>query len=338
MRQFLVVDHSANERAGARISAIWLHGGERRRLNDKSIDRYWRCNHYKGATVLKIKGGSGGTTSYALRYLKNKHNVIIKKDKAVLPNSTARSSLFTLIIDLASSIVAGIVTKGYKALISILDTDRFRKALVMFFVIYNITFHVVESPYYYKLLLAYSAGALKPFLVHASNILKRWILEEFKKKKLKIRNELVITKSRIHISFDLWILPNSLALVGIVAYYLNKELNARSYLIGLRRVRGAYNSKNMAEAIILVLKEMDIINKLRFFIGDNAGNNDTYIRAILRELRLDIKEPDSRRVRCLGYIINLSAKAFLFGNDSDAFKLITNNTRKIGELNALRVV
>jgi hypothetical protein len=173
VRQFLVVDHSANERAGARISTIWLYGGERRRLDDKSIDRYWRCNHCKGAIVFKIKSGLGGTTSYILRHLKNKHNVIIKENKAALSNSIARSSIFTLIIHLASSTVADIVIKGYKALILTLDTDRFRKALIMFFVIYNIAFHVVESPYYYKLLLAYSAGVFKPFLIYASNTLKR---------------------------------------------------------------------------------------------------------------------------------------------------------------------
>jgi hypothetical protein len=41
-------------------------------------------------------------------------------------------------------------------------------------------------------------------------------------------------------------------------------------------------------------------------------------------------------VRYLGYIINLAAKAFLFGEDIDAFELTTNNARERGHLEVLR--
>jgi hypothetical protein len=79
---------------------------------------------------------------------------------------------------------------------------------------------------------------------------------------------------------------------------------------------------------------MGIISRLGFFIADNAGNNDTCIRAICQ--LLDIKNPKTRRVRCLGHIINLAAKAFLFSEDVDAFKLTTNNARERGHLEVLR--
>jgi hypothetical protein len=41
-------------------------------------------------------------------------------------------------------------------------------------------------------------------------------------------------------------------------------------------------------------------------------------------------------VRCLGHIINLAAKAFLFGKDADAFEDGTDTARKNGHLEALR--
>ena len=40
-QQFLIVNHTANQRNGAEVSKIWQHGGERRRIDDGSIDRYW---------------------------------------------------------------------------------------------------------------------------------------------------------------------------------------------------------------------------------------------------------------------------------------------------------
>ena len=64
LRTFLIVDHTANLRKNSKISAIWHHGGERRRLDDNSMTRYWRCHHCIGsATVLKIDGNGGQTTT-----------------------------------------------------------------------------------------------------------------------------------------------------------------------------------------------------------------------------------------------------------------------------------
>jgi hypothetical protein len=88
--------------------------------------------------------------------------------------------------------------------------------------------------------------------------------------------------------------------------------------------------------MILILQEMDIVFRLRYFIGDNYNANATYLRTIYRRLRLNIKDPDSRRVRYLGYILNLTAKAFLFGKNADVFKNVTNSTREKGYIIELR--
>ena len=53
-------------------------------------------------------------------------------------------------------------------------------------------------------------------------------------------------------------------------------------------------------------------------MGDNAGNVNTTIKALVRDL-LPYKTY-SRRSRYLGYIINLAVKAFLLGSDYEAFK------------------
>jgi hypothetical protein len=81
---------------------------------------------------------------------------------------------------------------------------------------------------------------------------------------------------------------------------------------------------------------MDVVDRLGFFIGDNTSVNDTAIRVILGQLRPDIKEPDSRRVRCLGHIINLAAKAFLFGKDADAFEEESRTKKVLIKLELVR--
>jgi hypothetical protein len=108
--------------------------------------------------------------------------------------------------------------------------------------------------------------------------------------------------------------------VDIVFHFLNKDLKVRSLLAGIKRVKEAHSDENIAKAVIPIIKTIISVKRLRFFIRDNASTNDTIIRVILIYLRSDIKDSDFRRVRCLSYIINLTAKASLFGKDADAFK------------------
>jgi hypothetical protein len=90
MREFLIVDHSANLRKNSKISVIWHHGDERRRLDDKSMGKYWRCAYCTGKpTVLKVDGGNEGQATYALTHLKNKHRIDCTIDEDTIPSSIA---------------------------------------------------------------------------------------------------------------------------------------------------------------------------------------------------------------------------------------------------------
>ena len=58
-------------------------------------------------------------------------------------------------------------------------------------------------------------------------------------------------------------------------------------------------------------------NNLGFFVLDNATNNDTTLVELSKSLNFDPKE---RRLCCIGYIINLIAEQYLFGQDSKSFE------------------
>jgi hypothetical protein len=98
---------------------------------------------------------------------------------------------------------------------------------------------------------------------------------------VRVKGELTLLKFIIHINFDLWSSPNSLGLIIVIAHFLNKDLKNRSLLTGIRRVKGSYNGENIAKAIILILIEIRIVNKLSFFITDNATTNNVIINLIL---------------------------------------------------------
>jgi hypothetical protein len=106
----------------------------------------------------------------------------------------------------------------------------------------------------------------------------------------------------------------------MITHFLNKNFKNQSPLIGIRRVKSSYNKKNITEAIIPVLMEINIISKLRYFTTNNHCVNDVTIKFILKHLRLNITYLRKRRVRYLDYIINFAVKAFLFNKDKDFFK------------------
>jgi hypothetical protein len=66
-------------------------------------------------------------------------------------------------------------------------------------------------------------------------------------------------------------------LCSVIAYYLTADLQSRAILISLKRVKGAYTSKNIAKAILQVINEFGIADKVGYFQADNIENNDTCV-------------------------------------------------------------
>jgi len=90
-------------------------------------------------------------------------------------------------------------------------------------------------------------------------------------------------------------------------------------LLGLYRLKGPYSGENITEAIIAVIKTYKIIDKIGYFVLNNAGLNNTCVSAIIKRLNIkDIKE--HRCLCCLGYVLNLLVKVMLFSKNPKVFK------------------
>jgi hypothetical protein len=92
----------------------------------------------------------------------------------------------------------------------------------------------------------------------------------------------------------------------------------------MRKIQSAHSGENIAKIMISVLEKFDVVPRFGYYIKDNHGANDICLRVICRKLRLNIKNPNNRRVKCLKHILNFTAKAFFFEIDVDSFKEKTN--------------
>lgn len=91
----------------------------------------------------------------------------------------------------------------------------------------------------------------------------------------------------------------------------------RTVLLSLPRQKGKHYGHNISETVAEVVREFDIGDKLGYIVTDNASNNTTCLQFLSEEFGFVGPE---HHVRCAGYVLNLVAKAVLFGSDVDAFE------------------
>ena len=145
------------------------------------------------------------------------------------------------------------------------------------------------------------------------------IIKYFETTKATLMEHLSLARSRIHLSHDLWTSPNHIALVGVFGHYMSSGYRVETTLLGLRRLKGPHSGENIAESIVAVVKAYEITDRVGYFVLDNAGSNDTCVSATIEQIGIrDTKE--HRRLRCLGHVLNLSAKAILFGDNPEVFE------------------
>lgn len=124
---------------------------------------------------------------------------------------------------------------------------------------------------------------------------------------------------------------NNTAYVDVICHFIDIKNQLRTLLLAVRHIRGDHGGKNQARSILPILEEYSLKEKLGYFITDNASSNDTCVTEIIETLQPDL-DAHGRRLRCMGHIINLITKAFLFGNKSETFEVYIAVAEGINDL------
>jgi hypothetical protein len=84
------------------------------------------------------------------------------------------------------------------------------------------------------------------------------------------------------ISCDLWTSSNSLAILGIIAHFIDEEGKLQHCTLALKDILGEHTGESLTNAVLEVLDEWAFVSKLGSLTIDNAPNNDTMMRALPR--------------------------------------------------------
>ena len=311
--QYTVRERSAAKRGAGKQSWIWKYGSE---LSSTHRHPSWLCHSCWDRGIVSVT--SAANTTRAIRHLSEYHRISNDREPEIGSSSSTVSVLDQQRQDAS-------LRRPNQLTIS-----AFLYALIQWIVIAHIALSCVEQQAFQSLIELLNPVVFE-YLYTAGNSIRKLILQEHQRRRKIVCEALQQSPSKIHLSFDLWTSPNSLALCGVIAHFLTTDLKSKSLLIGLKRVRGCHSGENIAESILQIIKEYQFAPKLGYFQADNAGDNDTCVQAVFRALSPEI-DPEHRRLRCWGHVINLAAKAFLSGTDLDAFELDNSDSEeeKIG--------
>ncbi|KAL9561212.1 hypothetical protein ACKAV7_014694 [Fusarium commune] len=130
------------------------------------------------------------------------------------------------------------------------------------------------------------------------------------------------SSQRLALALTCGLLQTGTLFLGLHAHYLDASYQVQSRLLALRRVWGAHSGDNQATTIYDIFGEYGIRDRIGAGVCDNVSSNDTCLASLYRQLSPAMAEEDIRnnRTRCFGHIVNLAARAFLWGEDPDSFE------------------
>ena len=196
------------------------------------------------------------------------------------------------------------------------DRKYFQRLLIEWIVDTNQSFTVAEHERL-RAIFEYLNPAVRVTGAHISDTTVRALIKsEFENHKICVIETLQKSPGLIHVAFDGWRASNRHSLNGVACFFRDENGKPHKIVLGLPET-SRHTGTNIAKEVLEIFEVFGIKDKIGYFTLDNASNNDSALDTIGQELGFDGAR---RRGRCFGHIVNLSAKALLFGNDTDAFE------------------
>ena len=99
--------------------------------------------------------------------------------------------------------------------------NPFQEALIAFIVICQMAFNLVTNDVFFEFLHTIYPS-ISEILPSSGNTIRGWIIDAFEARKEKVKQALEKSCSLIHFSFDLWTSPNHMALLGVIAHFIDE--------------------------------------------------------------------------------------------------------------------
>jgi len=281
--------------------STWVHARQAHENEDPTLKYCKYCTVNPYATTV--------TTNFR-RHLQSKHDTVVTCEPNVVQTATHQQ-----LRDLYSRVEGSgntneIDTLAFK---KHLNQEVIDEALVSLIVVGNLSFRFSKLPQFHTFCQTLNPES-KDYITTSHSQIPKKIDRCFQTHKDLLRKKLQSAISSIHLSLDVWTSPNRLLLLGMCAHFTDRDQETRSKAMLALRPIANHSGETQRDALLPVLEDYGIIQKLGSIVSDNATTNDTLCRKVEERLLEDGVQWNSAhyRLRCTGHIINLAVQAFLF--------------------------
>jgi len=166
------------------------------------------------------------------------------------------------------------------------NRDVFKDLLIRWIIMNQVAFNQVvlqslQSIFSYLCAVQPFFNDLADAMPTSSSTMSTWLMDAISHNKAKIQFHLKHNSiSSIHLSFNLWTSSNFLALLGVIAFWVDNLGYVQHALLGLPQLLGSHTSENQGQRLWGIITAYGIQHNLGYFCLDNASNNLSAVRYI----------------------------------------------------------
>lgn len=316
---------------------IWRHGYDI--THQKSNDRRWVCQYCIKKRVPSPQSYMKLAVHHGMEHIFREHAVCappdakskapsekshdarqqiqLRKDSTATKPLRQRSMVEALGRINASDPIQQQIANTF---IQSFNRKQFQMLLTRYIINSNKSFSEAEDPDL-RAIFEYLNPAVAIQNAHLSRTsVRTQAILQWKKHTTKVIKMLADAPGLIHISYDGWTAPNKIPLYGVACFFRDQNSRPMKLILGVPEVAARHTGANIADEVYKVLEFFDIQHKVGYAVLDNADNMDTSVDELEVLLGWVKRRGKQHRGRCFGHILNLSAKALLFGNFVNAIE------------------
>lgn len=202
-----------------------------------------------------------------------------------------------------------------------------KQAILRLIVHHDLPFNTAQWPELHALIYAVNHQATN-CMWKSHQTTANMIGKTFEIKRSQLQQRLQQSRSLIHFTTDTWHSPNFKELQAITGHWVDDTGRLCKALLALKEMNNGHAGIEVAPVFEAVFELFSIKGKAGFITADNHGANDTLCTALSEAL--NDWNPQQRRLRCVGHIINLAAQAFLFAKSQEAVQLAIDEANATG--------
>ncbi|KAJ6437961.1 cyclase/dehydrase family protein [Purpureocillium lavendulum] len=250
-------------------SAIYRHGAQ---LTTDGDNKFWLCKYCHVSGHYDTALFASESTTSIIYHLKHQHKLEDFGYNAV------GSDPFSI----AKGILSPASYLGARRLA--FNGLQFKGDFTDWVVDLDLTFRQATHRRTYDIFTLYLEDSDK-VLPRSPSALSSWIREKWlgdTGRRVWLREQLHLTRSKIHLSMDAWTSEEGTNYLAIVAHFLDERHKLQTALLDLPSLKGPHSGENLAKVLSTVLDFYDIAPIIGYFMMDNATSNDTCIQELAK--------------------------------------------------------